>query len=118
MNEIADTFFLLLGFVVISFVFLGGVATLFAFQSETGPQNSLDAKRLDDNLEIIQLLTEYIEANPSQRFGQVLRNTGVIQDINIPKEPHEMPDMYLDRQLLFEEPDIILKRIEKHLAKD
>jgi hypothetical protein len=34
--------------------------------------------RLTDNLTILKRLATYIRRNPDQRFGQILRNTGVI----------------------------------------
>ena len=33
-----------------------------------------DSKRLEANRELVRLLAEAVEASPSQRFGQILRN--------------------------------------------
>jgi hypothetical protein len=124
MNEMISNFLLFLDLVmlcVIPIIGLTAIAVLFAHKSETGPKNERDARRQEDNLEIIRLLTEYVEANPSQRFGQVLRNTGVIKDIGVKgahKPEWQTPDYYIDRNLLFEEPNVILERMEKVLAND
>jgi len=121
MNEMIDQFFFLLGCVILVGIPLVSIATFFAYQGEKLPDNELDAKRLNDNLEIVQLLTEYIENHPSQRFGQVLRNTGIIQDVGVKdssKPEWETPTYYIDRILIHEEPGIILERMEKELAKN
>jgi hypothetical protein len=36
--------------------------------------------RLQDNLKILKELKRYVFENPDQRFGQILRNIGVIVD--------------------------------------
>jgi hypothetical protein len=36
--------------------------------------------RVKDNLKILKRLETYIKKNPDQRFGQVLRNAGVVID--------------------------------------
>jgi hypothetical protein len=37
--------------------------------------------RLEANLEILRILTEYARNNPDERFGQILRNTEVVTEI-------------------------------------
>jgi hypothetical protein len=68
-------------------------------------------KRLDANLEIMTRLSEYLTKNPDQRFGQALRNLGVIVDYYDPQN-HEM--MWMNH--FQEEPDKILERMD--LIKD
>jgi hypothetical protein len=43
--------------------------------------------RQKHNLLILWRLLRYVAANPDQRFGQVLRNTGVIVDFQRPTQP-------------------------------
>ena len=38
--------------------------------------------RLDDNLAILERLRAYLLANPDQRFGQALRNLGVVDEVH------------------------------------
>jgi hypothetical protein len=40
--------------------------------------------RKSDNLEIMNRLSEYLTNNPDQRFGQALRNLGIINDFQDP----------------------------------
>lgn len=83
--------------------------------------NQFDRNRLLNNLAILQLLTDYAMKNPSQRIGQILINTDVLQDRNI-RDPKRMgwepPFYYIDRIILNEEPGAILRRMEKALAKN
>lgn len=49
------------------------------------------------NIQILKLLSKHIEKNPDQRFGQILRNTGVVVDIGIrdsSQKEWETPDYY------------------------
>lgn len=43
--------------------------------------------RLTDNLTILKRLKTYVQRNPDQRFGQILRNIGIIVDY-IPEGEH------------------------------
>jgi len=84
------------------------------------PLNEFEKNRLVVNLEILQILLDYTARHPSQRFGQILRNTGILQDVGVrdsSKEEWETPDFYIDRALIHEEPHIILERMQKELAE-
>lgn len=60
------------------------------------------------NLEIINKLTEYLIYNPDMRFGQALRNLGIIQDkINNETHHNEWVNGFN------EEPEEMLERIKK-----
>jgi hypothetical protein len=63
--------------------------------------------RKSDNLEILNQLSEYLSKNPDIRFGQALRNIGIVYD-------HQKPDGTVEWANHFnEEPDMMLKRMEK-----
>lgn len=82
--------------------------------------SQFDKGRQVANLEIIKLLLAYAAENPSQRFGQILRNTGILQDIGVKdssRQEWETPDYYIDRVLVHEEPQIILARMKKELEE-
>lgn len=81
--------------------------------------NDFDRERQYHNLKILTVLAEYTVANPSQRFGQILRNTGVLVDIGVKdssQEEWETADFYFDRSLVHEEPQVTLSRMENVLA--
>jgi hypothetical protein len=44
-------------------------------------------KRKVANLEIMNRLSEYLTKNPDQRFGQALRNLGVVVDYLVDEPP-------------------------------
>lgn len=44
--------------------------------------NDHDQKRLEANRVLVRLLAEAVEASPSQRFGQILRNRGFVNQID------------------------------------
>lgn len=82
------------------------------------PNSQFDKERQIANIEIMKLLLDYTVKNPSQRFGQILRNTGILQDVGVKdssREEWETPDYYIDRVLIHEEPQIILARMKKEL---
>lgn len=73
--------------------------------------------RKEANMEIIRLLVNYINQHPDQRWGQVLRNTGCVQDFTmLPYKPTEMPLMFWKREMM-EEPIQILERMKKELSQ-
>lgn len=39
-----------------------------------------DAARVAANLELIQVLAQYLTDHPTERFGQALRNLGIVSD--------------------------------------
>lgn len=39
-----------------------------------------DKRRQDANVELIQLLAQYLTDRPSERFGQALRNLGIVSE--------------------------------------
>ena len=63
--------------------------------------------RKEANMEIVRLLVNYINDNPDQRFGQILRNVGVVVDYWNEQEMkkdwmnhfNEEPQAMLDRML-------------------
>lgn len=70
--------------------------------------------RQEANLKILAQLLEYVEKHPDQRFGQVLRSTGVAVDIGVrdsSQEEWETPDYYWARGV-FEESIATLARME------
>ena len=74
--------------------------------------------RLVANLEILDMLRDYAMENPDQRIGQVLRNSGVMNTVLVPKRgapEWESGEMYIDGIVMHEEPAIILKRMKQEL---
>lgn len=72
------------------------------------------------NLEILAHLLEYVEENPDQRFGQILRNIGVVVDVGVrdsSKPERETPDYYWVRGI-HEESQKVLERIGKALHNE
>jgi len=71
------------------------------------------------NLEILALLEKRILDQPDERFGQVLRNLGIINDIGVrdsSRHDWETPDYYIDRIIIMEEPSIVLARMKRAKA--
>lgn len=82
--------------------------------------NAFDQKRLNDNLELIRLLTEYVEKYPSQRFGQALRNIGILDTVLVKErgmEEWDSGNMYIDGMIMHAEPCDLLIRVKKELAR-
>lgn len=99
-----------------------GALVVWSWKAVNGrkPANPFDAARQQANLEIIKMIQKYAEEHPTQRFGQILRNIGILQDIGVrdsSKPEWETPDYYIDRILLHEEPQRILARMKKELAE-
>ena len=46
-------------------------------------EKSLNQRRQASNRELLALLEEQIETHPSQRFSQILRNAGFVNQIDI-----------------------------------
>jgi hypothetical protein len=44
------------------------------------PDAKFDRKRREANTKLIQLLTQYLTKYPHERFGQALRNIGIVTD--------------------------------------
>lgn len=57
----------------------------------------------DLNLKILNEIAKYIYDNPEQRFGQILRNMGILSST-------EVPDFF---RVFYEEPSDTLKKIEE-----
>lgn len=113
----------ILGFLVCA-VPVGLFAAFFDWKTTEGQINyaetDLDKKRQITNIMILQVLTDYAAKNPSQRFGQILRNTGLVQDVLVQErgmEDWESGNAYISRDLLFEEPYTILKRMKETLEE-
>ena len=112
----------MLGFAISVILPLGLLASIVDWKTTKYEKlNAFDAQRMEDNLTILNVLKKYTEDNPTQRFGQILRNCGIICDVGVrdsSKPEWETPEYYVDRQIIFEEPSIILERIEKTLANE
>lgn len=70
--------------------------------------------RHEANLQILAQLLKYVDENPDQRFGQILRNTGVVVEVGVRdsnQEEWETPDYYWARGV-HEEPIATLARME------
>jgi hypothetical protein len=68
--------------------------------------------RKEANMEIIRLLVNCINMAPDQRFGQLLRNTGVIIDR---MESGDNSPKWMNH--FNEEPQAMLERMKKEIAK-
>jgi hypothetical protein len=71
------------------------------------------------NRAILKLLQEQVESQPDSRFGQILRNTGVVVDVGIrdsSKPDWETPDYYWERGI-HEEPWHTLARMYRDIAE-
>jgi len=66
------------------------------------------------NKEIIRILTEYVEKNPSQRFGQLLFNLDINQfrDKNCPSNKD-----FLCRDIHADSSEDILKRVKERIEQ-
>lgn len=118
-----DILFILLGVVLIAGLSIFAAYVDFSSQKKTicYGKNDFDRERQFTNLTILKILADYAAKNPSQRFGQILRNTGVLVDVGVKdssQEEWETPDFYFDRDLVHEEPQATLSRIEKVLANE
>lgn len=76
------------------------------------PKNKFDQARLKANRELIETLTDLVEQNPSQRFGQILRNYGFIKE-NRPAKPSN-PDIYWQNEF-YKEPSEVLQRVKQRI---
>jgi len=66
--------------------------------------------RIRANIRILHKLAKYILSHPDQRFGQILRNTGLIVDFQKPAKPGEFsPVEWMNH--FNEEPDVMLIRM-------
>ena len=66
---------------------------------------------MKESWEIVQIIEDYLIANPSIRFGQALYNLGILDFTNTnepEKEKHQLRDIYADSDIA------ILKRIKKN----
>lgn len=101
------------------------VVGLFAAYQERKTTRELD-KYLEStndremyNDEILSHLMDYLDENPDIRFGQALRNLGIITDVGVRDSAAanwETPDYHIDRQIVHEEPSVTLRRVKKALA--
>lgn len=91
-------------------VFALGLAALFVRKNNQPPKNP----RHEANLQILAQLLKYADDNPDQRFGQILRNTGVVVDVGVrdsAQQEWETPEYYWMRGI-HEEPIATLARME------
>lgn len=66
-------------------------------------------QRKQINLQIIDALRDYINKHPEQRFGQALRNIGIVDTVLI--YPSEQEAGVYFTNIFYEEPEQTLKRI-------
>ena len=121
MNEMIDQMAFLFGCIVLIVVPVGLLAAFIADKTSKNPRNEFDAQRQEDNLEIISLVKKYVKRHPEQRLGQVLRNVGILLDVGVrdsSKNQWETPVYYIDRDIVHEEPCVILDRMQKVLANN
>lgn len=116
MNEIMNEFFFLLGLSLLVVVPIGVLAAVVADKTSKQPKNELDAERLEDSLEALNLISDYLKENPSIRLGQALLNLNVLQD-DVTYTPNCPPRYKLKRNIIHEEPAVTLARIEAALEK-
>ncbi len=121
MGEMFEKGLELLGMFLVVVVPVAFVATFVEHMvSKRRKLNEYDKARLDANLELIRLLTEYVEKYPSQRLGQALRNIGIIETVLVQErgmEEWESGNMYIDGMIMHAEPWHILEQVKKELAR-
>jgi hypothetical protein len=71
--------------------------------------NLFDQDRRDANRELVRSLSEWVEAHPDMRFGQILRNAGVVKELPLPRGLAGV--VWADEFNL--EPTELLKRVRK-----
>lgn len=76
------------------------------------------SQRKQVNLQIIEALRDYICKHPEQRFGQAIRNIGIVDTVWI---EHKEPGFDFGRpfftNIFHEEPEVTLARIFKQLEE-
>ena len=73
------------------------------------------SQRKQINLQIIDALRDYICKHPEQRFGQAVRNIGIVDTILL--DHPELRGPYFTN-IFYEEPENTLARIMKRLEED
>lgn len=73
------------------------------------------SQRKQVNLQIVEALRDYVNKHPEQRFGQILRNIGIVA--TVPVDPMLMKGPYFTN-IFNEEPEKTLARIFKQLEED
>lgn len=67
-------------------------------------------QRKQINLQIIDELRDYICKHPEQRFGQALRNIGIVDTVNLQDNIPDSGGPYFTN-IFYEEPEYTLKRL-------
>ena len=114
-----DTLIFFVMKVIFWLLFITGLVLFFTRKKSNAPNTSnkpktLSNPRQDANVDILAHLFNYIVRNPDQRFGQILRNTGVVVDVGVRDSAQaewETPDYYWARGV-HEEPMATLARME------
>ena len=75
--------------------------------------NNLDSRRVIANTELVRILEARVQAHPSQRFGQILRNNNFIRDGAEGKNGE-----HLWHNAFNDEPEVILERVRAYLRGD
>lgn len=97
-------------FVIINLTWL---ATVITAKTEKQPKNEFDAARLEDGLEVLSILKQFLKDHPEQRLGQAMLNIGIIYDAPESKESK----YYISRQIIHEEPSTTLDRVQKTMKR-
>lgn len=71
-------------------------STLQHIEDAFARDKAFDKTRTEANLELLNLLGDYIMNHPTQRFGQILRNLGVIREIRSGFAPDSMPPQWVN----------------------
>jgi hypothetical protein len=70
--------------------------------------DQIDILRQNDNAELLTILTQYLVDNPGIRFGQALRNLGIIRELRGKVTPEWVNEFYT-------EPSEMIKRAKDAL---
>lgn len=74
------------------------------------------SQRKQVNLQIIDALRDYICKHPEQRFGQALRNIGIVDTVH--HDPNDFQHRPYFTNIFNEEPEITLAKIMKRLEEE
>lgn len=86
---------------------------VFASDKAKAEAQKLTYKRTKANMELLALLGRLLVANPSERFGQLLRNAGFIYEVRGPSCSEELDSTTLWQNEFNTEPWHILERVKR-----
>jgi len=76
-------------------------------------ESFLNQRRQEANRELLELLQEQIERYPSERFSQILRNAGFVQQTEISEQVVWEDDFNLEPWQLLKRVDKVCRRLER-----